>query len=94
MAICGGTGTDDIGRLGYACLNTVLRSTKPHSIFCSRTCRIASIEEEGMELPKGLGMLNVKDLKVMIEVGPVSTHFTLSVLMIVERAEQVSKVAL
>ncbi|ORX37711.1 UV-endonuclease UvdE-domain-containing protein [Kockovaella imperatae] len=55
------------GRLGYACLNTVLRSIKPDSIFCSRTCRIASIEEEGMELPKGLAMMNVKDLKVMIE---------------------------
>ncbi|KAK4689931.1 UV DNA damage endonuclease, partial [Tremellales sp. Uapishka_1] len=55
------------GRLGYACLNTVLRSTKPESVFCSRTCRIASIEEEGMELVKGLAMLNVKDLKTMIE---------------------------
>jgi hypothetical protein len=33
-------------------LNTVLRGTKPDSIFCSRTCRIASIEQEGMELPK------------------------------------------
>ncbi|WVQ95791.1 UV damage endonuclease UvdE [Kwoniella sp. CBS 9459] len=55
------------GRLGYACLNTVLRSTKPDSIFCSRTCRIASIEEEGMELPKGLALMNVRDLSTMIE---------------------------
>ncbi|KAK8849695.1 UV damage endonuclease UvdE [Kwoniella newhampshirensis] len=55
------------GRLGYACLNTVLRGTKPDSIFCSRTCRIASIEEEGMELPKGLALLNVRDLKTMIQ---------------------------
>ncbi|TYJ57345.1 UV damage endonuclease UvdE [Cryptococcus floricola] len=55
------------GRLGYACLNTVLRGTKPDSIFCSRTCRIASIEEEGMELPKGLAMMNVRDLKTMIQ---------------------------
>ncbi|CCC13875.1 unnamed protein product [Sordaria macrospora k-hell] len=30
------------GRLGYACLNTYLRSAKP-PIFCSRTCRMASI---------------------------------------------------
>ncbi|KAK6908725.1 UV damage endonuclease UvdE [Kwoniella mangroviensis CBS 8886] len=55
------------GRLGYACLNTVLRSEKPDSIFCSRTCRIASIEEEGMELPKGLALMNVRDLKTMIQ---------------------------
>jgi hypothetical protein len=27
------------GRLGYACLNTVLRTQKP-PIFCSRTCRL------------------------------------------------------
>jgi hypothetical protein len=50
-------------------LNTVLRATKPESIFCSRTCRIASIEEEGLELPKGLALMNARDLKVMIEVG-------------------------
>ncbi|WVR08036.1 UV damage endonuclease UvdE [Kwoniella sp. DSM 27419] len=55
------------GRLGYACLNTVLRGNKPDSIFCSRTCRIASIEEEGMELPKGLALMNVRDLSAMIE---------------------------
>ncbi|KAL1839555.1 hypothetical protein VTJ49DRAFT_1418 [Mycothermus thermophilus] len=30
------------GRLGYACLNTYLRSAKI-PVFCSRTCRIASI---------------------------------------------------
>jgi hypothetical protein len=51
-------------------LNTVLRSQKPDSVFCSRTCRIASIEEEGMELPKGLALLNVRDLATMIEVSP------------------------
>ncbi|KUI70717.1 UV-damage endonuclease [Cytospora mali] len=32
------------GRLGYACLNTYLRAAKP-TIFCSRTCRVASILE-------------------------------------------------
>ncbi|KAB5531414.1 UV-endonuclease UvdE-domain-containing protein [Coniochaeta sp. 2T2.1] len=32
------------GRLGYACLNTYLRAAKP-SVFCSRTCRMASIVE-------------------------------------------------
>lgn len=55
------------GRLGYACLNTVLRANKPNSIFCSRTCRIASIEEEGLELPKGLGLMNMRDLKTLIQ---------------------------
>ncbi|KAK2043170.1 UV damage endonuclease UvdE [Colletotrichum somersetense] len=30
------------GRLGYACLNTYLRAANP-PVFCSRTCRIASI---------------------------------------------------
>ncbi|PYH91582.1 UV-endonuclease UvdE [Aspergillus ellipticus CBS 707.79] len=32
------------GRLGYACLNTYLRYSNP-AVFCSRTCRIASILE-------------------------------------------------
>ncbi|GBF60637.1 UV-damage endonuclease [Trichophyton mentagrophytes] len=32
------------GRLGYACLNTYLRNATP-PVFCSRTCRIASILE-------------------------------------------------
>ncbi|OGE55325.1 hypothetical protein PENARI_c004G08732 [Penicillium arizonense] len=32
------------GRLGYACLNTYLRYATP-AVFCSRTCRIASIIE-------------------------------------------------
>jgi len=57
------------GRLGYACLNTVLRSAKPDSIFCSRTCRIASIEEEGMALPKALALANCRDLLKMIQVS-------------------------
>jgi hypothetical protein len=78
-----------IGRLGYACLNTVLRSQKPDSVFCSRTCRIASIEEEGMELPKGLALMNVKDLLTMIEVSPI--HRPIMMLTnVVERTEQVS----
>lgn len=46
------------GRLGYACLNTVLRDQKP-SVFCSRTCRIATIEKEGLGYVKELGRLNV-----------------------------------
>lgn len=31
------------GRLGYACLNTILRARDP-PIFCSRTCRIATLK--------------------------------------------------
>lgn len=33
------------GRLGYACLNTVLRKKKP-PVFCSRTCRYAEAVRE------------------------------------------------
>jgi UV DNA damage endonuclease len=42
---------------------------KPDSVFCSRTCRIASIKEEGMELPKALALMNCRDLVKMIEVS-------------------------
>ncbi|KAF5316918.1 hypothetical protein D9611_003851 [Ephemerocybe angulata] len=57
------------GRLGYACLNTVLRNKKPatESIFCSRTCRIDSIKKNGMEWVKALGRRNVEDLLRMIQ---------------------------
>jgi len=56
------------GRLGYACLNTVLRAQKP-SIFCSRTCRISTItdEEKGMPYLKEIGRQNMADLKEIIE---------------------------
>ncbi|EFX01524.1 uv-endonuclease uve-1 [Grosmannia clavigera kw1407] len=33
------------GRLGYACLNTYLRTATP-PVFCSRTCRLSSILEQ------------------------------------------------
>jgi hypothetical protein len=57
------------GRLGYACLNTVLRGRKPaeFSQFCSRTCRIDTIKEKGVEWAKELGRQNVKDLLHLIE---------------------------
>lgn len=57
------------GRLGYACLNTILRSRKPadQAIFCSRTCRIDSIKKNGIEWMKELGRQNVKDLIKLIE---------------------------
>ncbi|KAG9316757.1 UV-endonuclease UvdE-domain-containing protein [Chiua virens] len=57
------------GRLGYACLNTVLRSKKParEAIFCSRTCRIDSIEKNGIDWVKDLGRQNVEGLLKIIE---------------------------
>ncbi|KAG8908806.1 hypothetical protein FRB99_003044 [Tulasnella sp. 403] len=55
------------GRLGYACLNTILRNLKPDPIFCSRTCRISTIKEKGMKFVYELGLQNVRDLAKMIE---------------------------
>ncbi|GAA5992094.1 hypothetical protein JCM5350_006344 [Sporobolomyces pararoseus] len=56
------------GRLGYACLNTILRAQKP-PVFCSRTCRIDTIknEDKGMPHLKQLGIQNMTDLKDIIE---------------------------
>ncbi|KAH9968187.1 UV-endonuclease UvdE-domain-containing protein [Russula dissimulans] len=55
------------GRLGYACLNTVLRASKPDPIFCSRTCRIGTILKHGLEFAKDLGTRNAKDLAKLIQ---------------------------
>ncbi|KZT32686.1 UV-endonuclease UvdE, partial [Sistotremastrum suecicum HHB10207 ss-3] len=55
------------GRLGYACLNTILRALKPDSIFCSRTCRIDTINKNGLDHAKQLGLQNIRDLHKMIE---------------------------
>ncbi|OZJ02784.1 UV-damage endonuclease, partial [Bifiguratus adelaidae] len=54
------------GRLGYACLNTILRFQKP-PVFCSRTCRIDTIKEKGLDYVKELGRLNVLDLVKLVE---------------------------
>ncbi|KZT53356.1 UV-endonuclease UvdE [Calocera cornea HHB12733] len=54
------------GRLGYACLNTVLRQL-PEPVFCSRTCRLDTLRREGVEFAKELGLRNVEDLGKMIE---------------------------
>lgn len=45
---------------GYACLNTILRKSKPDPIFCSRTLRIATIKEKGVEYMKELGKQNMR----------------------------------
>ncbi|KAI9433059.1 UV-endonuclease UvdE [Lactarius indigo] len=55
------------GRLGYACLNTILRISKPDPIFCSRTCRIDTIHKRGLDFAKDLGIRNVKDLAKLIQ---------------------------
>lgn len=54
------------GRLGYACLNTILRKRKP-AVFCSRTCRIDTIKKNGMDFLKELGRANIIDLKTLIQ---------------------------
>ncbi|GAA5948697.1 hypothetical protein JCM21900_005264 [Sporobolomyces salmonicolor] len=54
------------GRLGYACLNTILRKEKP-SVFCSRTCRIDTITTKGLSYLKALGRQNMEDLTKLIE---------------------------
>lgn len=53
------------GRLGYACLNTILRKRKP-PVFCSRTCRIDTIKKEGLGYVKELGRQNMIDLCALI----------------------------
>ncbi|KAG1751395.1 UV-endonuclease UvdE-domain-containing protein [Suillus paluster] len=57
------------GRLGYACLNTILRTKKPadEAVFCSRTCRIDTIKKNGIEWVKDLGRRNVEDALKIIE---------------------------
>ncbi|KAI5837143.1 UV-endonuclease UvdE-domain-containing protein [Morchella snyderi] len=58
------------GRIGYACLNTYLRSATP-PIFCSRTCRIDTILKQGTPAAgkayvESLGLANARDLSKMI----------------------------
>ena len=51
-------------RLGYACINTELRKK---NIFCSRTCRLATLESKGIEYVKNLALKNLKDLQTILE---------------------------
>ncbi|GAA98660.1 uncharacterized protein L969DRAFT_82497 [Mixia osmundae IAM 14324] len=55
------------GRLGYACLCTVMRNKKPDPVFCARTCRIDTIKKEGMDYLKEIGRQNMRDLAELIE---------------------------
>ncbi|KAK0546826.1 hypothetical protein OC846_004356 [Tilletia horrida] len=54
------------GRLGYACLNTILRASKP-SVFSSRTTRIKTIDEKGLDFVRELALTNVRDIIPMLE---------------------------
>ncbi|PUU78608.1 UV-endonuclease UvdE-domain-containing protein, partial [Tuber borchii] len=57
------------GRLGFACLNTYLRSSNP-SVFCSRTCRIDTILKRGSSGQahiESLGLANAWDLCKLIK---------------------------
>ncbi|CAO3691472.1 unnamed protein product [Rhizopus stolonifer] len=54
------------GRLGYACLNTVLRAQKP-SVFCSRTCRLSKAVDSGVGLLQELSFQNIADLKKLVQ---------------------------
>ncbi len=51
-------------RLGYCCINTEL---KEEGIFCSRTCRLNTIDKKGFEYVYELIDKNLKDLKKIIE---------------------------
>ena len=53
-------------RLGYACINTVLRA---QDIYTNRTLRLAKIKEKGIECAKELGLKNIKDLIPIIKLN-------------------------
>ncbi|PWN37848.1 UvdE-domain-containing protein [Meira miltonrushii] len=54
------------GRLGFACLNTVLRNEDPPK-FCSRNVRIKTIQEKGLDYVKDLARQNVLDIIPLLE---------------------------
>lgn len=55
-----------VGRIGYACLNTVLRTADP-PVFSSRTARIKSIDEKGLDWVKELALQNCRDIIPMLQ---------------------------
>jgi UV DNA damage endonuclease len=50
--------------LGYCCINTILRK---RDIFCSRTCRLATIKEKGIEYSYELAHKNLDDLVTILK---------------------------
>jgi UV damage endonuclease UvdE len=53
-------------RLGYACINTLLREQKP-PVFTSRTLRLDTLKTKGLEYVKELAVQNVKDLLTILK---------------------------
>lgn len=49
--------------LGYCCINTILRE---RDIFCSRTCRLATIKERGIGYSYELAHKNLDDLVIIL----------------------------
>ena len=54
------------GRLGYACLNSLLRSYST-PIFCSRTLRLATLSEQGQSYVQALALQNLADLHTLVK---------------------------
>lgn len=54
------------GRLGYACLNSLLRKYST-PIFCSRTCRLATLGELGHAHARQLAQQNLADLHTLVK---------------------------
>lgn len=50
--------------IGYCCINTILRKD---DIFTSRTCRLKTLKENGIEYSYKLAKQNLLDLKTIIE---------------------------
>lgn len=50
--------------LGYCCINTHLREL---GIFCSRTCRLNTIQQKGIEYSYTLAMQNLQDLACILK---------------------------
>ena len=53
-------------QLGLCCINTLLRSQKP-TVFCSRTCRLNTILEKGIQHAKDLSIYNVSDITKLVD---------------------------
>ena len=53
-------------QLGLCCINTLLRSQKP-TVFCSRTCRLNTILEKGVQHAKDLSIYNVSDITKLVD---------------------------
>ena len=53
-------------QLGLCCINTELRKQKP-TIFCNRTCRLATAQKKGDEYIRELSLKNLNDIMHILE---------------------------